>query len=658
MTALTKERILSLRKKMIEKEFEQKGIALGVHEFKLKLKDPVSSYLSYTQKNHWNTWFYGSKMMDELVESLTKQIRKKIESMKDWDETKIFIESLFFGQYELISIQPLFQLIEEGRQKAAAYRHYRIDMSEHERQMVSKEERCLKNDYDEGMNEIKKAERNIELLARVVNLKYATAEQRTQLMKENIPLQLTIRKRQPGGKGKEVEESIYGIISGPKVSKKRHNRELYFPKYGASSMVKVVDLPIILAEAFIINTLEAFLLNNRDHYRFALMQTLFMKCFDPETKHLHLPYINEKFQADLHKAFEDAGLMDQVAAIWPQGGSAKDMMEAFYLSTNEKGHIEHIRNNLVLFTAIPELLRQAGQVVLKTEHLLQQRSDYAKSFETKKHINKKTQQVMENNVYLDIFGYVELDNDVDLNLFKKLEEEFVAFQKIIPLIKMKDHSFRIKKLGHHRAAGLYFPYHRATIVDIDSPSSFAHEWAHSIDFTFLGSGYMLSEGLAFRRVLHVYEEVLQRKVDQLPIDDPFKQQWEGKSKYNSSYYLMPTEVFARSFELYLYQKRVETSFLKPKYEDIVYPEDQRYLQVVICYFDDLMSQLQKRKDQEEVTLISKVEKNGEIQQPVGLVTVASLPEKTSENYNAEKNIVQPVMLESNAERDCVQLSLF
>lgn len=62
---------------------------------------------------------------------------------------------------------------------------------------------------------------------------------------------------------------------------------------------------------------------------------------------------------------------------------------------------------------------------------------------------------MKNNCFKENFGYVELDNDVDLMKFKKIEREFLEFKKVVPLPELNDHSFRVKKLGRIKADGVY-----------------------------------------------------------------------------------------------------------------------------------------------------------------------------------------------------------
>ena len=50
---------------------------------------------------------------------------------------------------------------------------------------------------------------------------------------------------------------------------------------------------------------------------------------------------------------------------------------------------------------------------------------------------------MKNNCFKENFGYVELDNDVDLMKFKN-REGVLRIQKVVPLPELNDHSFRVK----------------------------------------------------------------------------------------------------------------------------------------------------------------------------------------------------------------------
>ncbi|WP_145950155.1 LPD1 domain-containing protein [Paenibacillus sp. Y412MC10] len=238
---------------------------------------------------------------------------------------------------------------------------------------------------------------------------------------------------------------------------------------------------------------------------------------------------------------------------------------------------------------VPRLMRTISYVKDKVNRMLEEHSTYAKVFQDKKHVNQKVKKVMERNKFLDMYGKIELDNDVDLARFAALEKEFVELRKKVYVPTQKDHDFRVRKLGRHRTAGVYYPFFKATIIDIQHPDSYAHELAHQIDYTFDGNS-MLSEKMSFLRIVQMYEKLVNDLVSKLPAGDPFIAVWEGKTKYNRSYYLEPTEVFARSFELYLSVcKGIESSFLKEKYDSPIYPKSSSYLEAIQIYFDELFA---------------------------------------------------------------------
>lgn len=220
-----------------------------------------------------------------------------------------------------------------------------------------------------------------------------------------------------------------------------------------------------------------------------------------------------------------------------------------------------------------------------------EKSDYAKSFQTKRHINKETQKVMEQNEFLSHYGYVELDNDVDLKKFKEVEKDFIDVRENFFVPLDKTHSFRIKKLGKHKANGLYVPMFRATIVDLDGISSFIHEVGHQIDYLYAQEGYRLSELVAFRKIVERSQEVANTFVQTLDENDEFRVKWEKGQK---DYYNNPKEIFARSYELYAHTKGFSVSLAKtlPK-NSFLYPMEEGHISAVKDYFDNLLIELKK-----------------------------------------------------------------
>ncbi|MCC4378826.1 hypothetical protein LMB40_03715 [Limosilactobacillus reuteri] len=120
---------------------------------------------------------------------------------------------------------------------------------------------------------------------------------------------------------------------------------------------------------------------------------------------------------------------------------------------------------------------------------------HAKSWETKKNIDKATQQIMDRSSLHQYFSKIELDNDVDLKAFGYFEDEVKRLMSHMPLANDKN-ILRLRKLGNHRALGMYVPsldtivleFRKQSEVRKDSSgdtvgiSSFIHEYGHYLDY--------------------------------------------------------------------------------------------------------------------------------------------------------------------------------
>lgn len=211
-------------------------------------------------------------------------------------------------------------------------------------------------------------------------------------------------------------------------------------------------------------------------------------------------------------------------------------------------------------------------------------SEYARAYQTKKAIPQKILRAMKNSSFNDFFGYVEFDAECDLNKVAEIEKEFKALHLRLfsKFGKKPDVSLRFRKLGKHKALGLYFPYLKCMCVDVRSPSSFIHEYAHVLDYE---SG-SISKGVKFFKIREVYAELLNKYIDSLPASDPIRVKLLGNTKYNKEYYLEPTEIFARCMEMYLVRiLNVDNSLVKPE-RSFAYPDDER-LNILIKEFFDI-----------------------------------------------------------------------
>ncbi|MEF3304271.1 hypothetical protein [Paenibacillus sp. GYB003] len=344
----------------------------------------------------------------------------------------------------------------------------------------------------------------------------------------------------------------------------------------------IFDLMSVIATSSAHNLLVKFIKHNRDILRYHLAWNVSKYA---ETHHAKFLPEDNQFANDLLNTLRQFNLPypeDSTHRVLPSSILSEDQ---FYMLEDPSGNIPSIKR--VFPIVVPLFVETIASVKDKTEWEFEQQSTYAKAFEDKKNITQKVRSAMENNSFLKRYGKVELDNDTDLNKFRVLNQEYEDLMKLIQIPVATDHSFRIRKLGKHRAAGIYFPFFKATVFDLDHPDAYCHELAHQIDYTSSGS-MLLSEQFDFYPTYRMYKDQVTARVNALDPEDPFVIQWRGKTKYNSNYYFQYTEVFARCFELFLYHiLKIESSFLKSDYTHPVYPDDLTLLQHIEHYFRSL-----------------------------------------------------------------------
>lgn len=216
-------------------------------------------------------------------------------------------------------------------------------------------------------------------------------------------------------------------------------------------------------------------------------------------------------------------------------------------------------------------------------------SDYASAYQTKKNIPKNILHAMSTSKFNEHFGYVEFDADCDLEKISLIEKEFLALTKIFNQDRLNEYSIRFRKLGKHRAAGLYFPSLGCLCVDIDSPNSLGHEYFHLLDY----KNNCLSKRYSFQSIIQLYTCLIEEEVKK---SDKLKQ-WNGNTKYNRDYYLEPTEIFARCGEMYLtHIKQVSNSLVNPDYNGFAYPNNADLLYLIDNYFSKVLPEISYQKE--------------------------------------------------------------
>lgn len=232
-------------------------------------------------------------------------------------------------------------------------------------------------------------------------------------------------------------------------------------------------------------------------------------------------------------------------------------------------------------TLFVSILEEKFRNVQTKKYLEELTRDCAKSYQTKKNIPKKMLQYMKESGFNDYFGFVEYDESVDLEKAKEIEHEFRAFKETyLPLVSSTDNSIRFRLLGKHKASGLYYPFIGCLCVDVRNPSSLIHEYGHLLDYKY-GS---LSRSYSFKKLRDMYERHLNNIVES---GAKGSAQLQSKTKYSMDYYLIPTEIFARCFELYISKVLGMKNSLVPSEFGWEYPTDDEFLIEVETFFEGL-----------------------------------------------------------------------
>ncbi|HIB1912261.1 TPA: LPD1 domain-containing protein, partial [Enterococcus faecium] len=330
---------------------------------------------------------------------------------------------------------------------------------------------------------------------------------------------------------------------------------------------------------------------------------------DESMRYLGQPYLAEEMvkngEVDDHNR---EWVEKQLATNWgdltsdPDSKMKVNLDEAPYIlqTGNYKRYIHHTqirsyRKNNKIIDFVQKYVENTYDLILQVEYEKDiEKQTRASAWQTKKNINIETQKIMESTPLKKYFKFIELDNDVDLNLFGQFEQEMERIHEVLPETGNKSLELRLRKLGNYRALGMYVPTNNTIAIDFRDYGddiggvgiqSFIHEYAHALDYS-LGNGRLLSMSDDFRSVVMKYRENLNLK---------------GQNSYvakKGGYYTTPTEVFARAFELYVSEAGFKSALLKP---EKVYKTrleyslfDKKMLEEVSQYFDQIFPDLKAK----------------------------------------------------------------
>lgn len=225
---------------------------------------------------------------------------------------------------------------------------------------------------------------------------------------------------------------------------------------------------------------------------------------------------------------------------------------------------------------------------LEQHYRKQAEGDVARAYTTKRNIPQHILTEMKTSVFNKYFDFVEFDADIDKNSVNDIAEEFEKLNhRYFNDFKCKDTTFRIRKLGRHKAYGLYYIYLKTLVVDLRHPDSFVHEYFHAIDDN-LGN---LSQKFAFYKIVDRYSYLLSKTIKESEKNG--KQILSKSGKYSLNYYLQRCEIFARCGEIYLFRLlHVESSLLKhPDTQSFAYPNDDELNTLIYDYYSFVIKNL-------------------------------------------------------------------
>lgn len=265
-----------------------------------------------------------------------------------------------------------------------------------------------------------------------------------------------------------------------------------------------------------------------------------------------------------HKISDDYYRPDPLAElIYKQGKKIPNTNKYKYIDQSGHEFINsvkvidraHYNNQALIF--LNNYLEDTYNLTLQQEYETNlEPSKHAKFYQEKKYIKQETRQEMSrlSSLLSNTFKGVEIDNDVDLKKLDKLVPDLEKTSQILPKTDKKP-ILRFRKLKNHKALGLYTPLNNTLAIDFRKEGqqtglqSFIHEFGHNLDFT--TSDTLLSLSDQFKPILNATQMNIKESV---------------LSSKEKTYLSTPTEVFARSFELYMSDKGLNNSLIKDPQE--------------------------------------------------------------------------------------------
>ncbi len=412
---------------------------------------------------------------------------------------------------------------------------------------------------------------------------------------------------------KDHTRTITYITGTEQTGKTKHRRGQYYPQYGLKSTRMITAVNRIFAEILLEKEMRHYYqgIDRQSEYMTFMKSIVFQ-----DGKLFMDKRIRERKPEIAKSMIEDA----EIQGVELETTSPKDtyMYNAnlYYYGDEDictldvlnnppkyediNGSYDSFIRRKLVWSYLKAIIPKIREVKYHASSLRKSSSDYASTYQMKKNIPEKTILKMKNSKLLKYFTNVEYDELVDLSSINQFETEIVSFIEQFGIKIPENASFKVRRLGKLRAAGVFYPGYCTLAVDVNHPAAFVHEFWHMIDYYMIDNeveftGWRLSSRQEFSEIICKYKEIITNLINQYPEDSPIKLRHFGKTKYNKDYFFENTEVFARCAEMYFATKLGNKSSLVKDQFSVYYPEDVELRKLIDAYFMKLL----KEGDHEE-----------------------------------------------------------
>ena len=295
--------------------------------------------------------------------------------------------------------------------------------------------------------------------------------------------------------------------------------------------------------------------------------------------HPHSSASTNDYPDDYPEGYSHAAYQQRVYDLKDAGTSVRDVLSRRRDLAESRDKDNKVATVQAL-SALEDAQLEGRNFIAQKKYLREQNGKVASAFDDKKNPDKTRQDMMATTSLSKAnggsFSKVEIDNDVDPEEYADFENAVHDIEsKLPPIPAERRPDLRIRKLGKHKANGVYNPARNTVAVDVRTSEAYIHEMGHYYDLTAKGNA-SLSED--FKSISRAYDQAL-----------------EEPDTKRRGYLNIPTEQMARGFEVYAHERLgVNNRLVNPSKFDrndyAPYTDNPQLKAKTFAYFDKIFEQ--------------------------------------------------------------------